>query len=129
MKIGLLVISLLCITACSGESTIYRKSIQNDTGRTITLYFLGENNSVLYEDTVVVGANITEEIYFLKDEKSSVSVVQPCAVYADDTDTVLVEVTGGGNLIKSLHNNDDWMVEKIGGEQTCTFVITDADIQ
>lgn len=121
-------ITLLFI-GCDNKQTTFIKKIQNNSSKKCTFYFFGNNNPALYGDTVIVDAGSSEQIYSYIEENSSINAPQSCAIYTDMNDTIGVEIMGGGILLKSFYDNDDWDYNEINYEQICTFVITDNDIQ
>ncbi len=129
LKILALLSVALFFFACQGEETVFIKQIKNDSSQQCTFYFFGPNNTALFSDTVIVAAGTTEKIYSYFEENSSINANQSCGIYTDQDDTISVETTSGGKLIKSLYADQDWEYLSYNNEQICTFVITDGDIQ
>ena len=125
-KIIAIALIFATLLACDKKGTLFTKSINNTSSKTIYFYFYGSFNPITYGDTVIVNAGELKEIHFYKEESSAVGVQQPCNIY---NDSIRVEVIGGGTLHKDLTNETDWNFET-GAEdsQNCTFKITDADI-
>ncbi len=115
--------------ACEKKETVFVKTIDNQSNKEIAFYFHGYYNPNIYGDTVIIAAQQSQIIYKFYEENSSTPIAQPCEIYQDANDSVRVEVIGGGRLIKSLHQRDNWTILKSDNEQVCTFLITDADIK
>lgn len=125
-KIIAIALILTTLLACDRKDTLFTKSINNTSSKTINFYFYGSFNPMTYGDTIIVNAGELKEIHFYKEENSNVGVQQPCSIYDD---SIRVEVIGGGILNKDLTNEADWTFEKgVEDSQNCTFEITDADI-
>jgi len=122
----LLFVGCLLFWSC-GKETIFKKNIHNNSSQNIHFYFFGNHNPNLFGDTVIVMAGEEKEIYTYFEENSSVATPQPCELY---NDSIQIVVDGGGRLTKSLFDQADWdYTETDKGDQSCTFIITDADIQ
>ncbi len=117
---------IAAFSACREKDTVFIKKIDNSSAKSIIFYFHGDINKASYGDSVLVSAGELKELSYHREENSTVSTQQPCVVYDD---SIQVVITGGGTLNKQLTVESSWTYSAAAnGNQTCTFEITDADI-
>lgn len=121
--------TFFCMVFLMGCETdhYYTQYIDNQSSETLTFYFTGTDTSY-YGDSTTVSPGERKSVYeFYK------LGAQPdgmdCVVISDSFN---VSVTNGMELTKDFSSEDAWETEVSGKrtvKQTCTFLITDSDIQ
>jgi len=125
---GLLIIALIFLTACEGETT-YTKRISNFSTDTITINIYSEWQGM--QEQVFLMPNSSETIFLSYKLGGDASGID-CTHELDSVNTI---VLSGKTLVKDIMNNDNWLNQidsrKNGRlvDQYCDFQIFPIDLK
>ncbi len=123
---GLLVPAIL-LWSCDAYST-WEKRVSNQSTHTVILYTTDGSGGFTFTDSLIIDPGAEEVIYSFGDELNDANAeceqyISRLSLVADPGFTVIKEITEASNWVSGSDEIDG------GFEHTCTFTLTDADIQ